>query len=50
MGAELGDFAGGTFANVNGDGNDTNKRGYENHGHDPRRDVPDPQRPIRWTL
>jgi hypothetical protein len=33
--AELGDFAGGTSANVNGDGNDTDKRTHENHRHDP---------------
>ena len=44
---ELGDFAGGTFANVNGDGNDTDKRADENHGHDPRRDVSDAQGPIK---
>jgi hypothetical protein len=45
--AELGDFAGGMFAYVNGDGNDTDKRAHENHGHDPRRDVSDAQRVIK---
>ena len=45
--AKLGDFAGGTFANVNGDGNDTDKRAHENHRHDPRRDVSNAQRPIK---
>ena len=45
--AELGDFAGGTFANVNGDGNNTDKRAGENHRHKPRRDVSDAQRPIK---
>ena len=44
--AELRDFAGATFANVNGDGNDTDKRADENHRHKPRRDVSDAQRPI----
>ena len=47
MRAELGDFAGGTFADVNGDGNDSDKRAHENHRHKPRRDVPDAQRPIK---
>ena len=41
--AELGDFPGGTSADVNGDRNDTDKRAHENHGHHPRRDVPDAQ-------
>jgi hypothetical protein len=45
--AELGDFAGGMFADVNGDGNDTDERAHENHRHDPRRDVPDAQRLIK---
>ena len=45
--AEFGDFAGGTFANVNGDGNDADKGAHENHGHDPRRDVSDAQGPIK---
>jgi len=44
--AELRDFAGATFADVNGDGNDTDKRAHENHRHHPRRDVSDAQRPI----
>lgn len=47
MGAELGDLAGGTFADVNGDRNDTNKRAHKNHRHKPRRDVSDAQRPIK---
>jgi hypothetical protein len=45
--AELRDFARGTFANVNGDGNDTDKRAHENHRHEPRRDVSDAQRVIK---
>jgi hypothetical protein len=45
--AELGDFPGGTFADVNGNGNDTDKRADENHGYDPRRDVSDAQRMIK---
>ena len=45
--AELGDFAGGMFADVNGDRNDTDKRADENHRHNPRRDVPDAQRLIK---
>jgi len=45
--AELGDFAGGTFADVNGDRNDTDKGADENHRHEPRRDVPDAQRVIK---
>ena len=45
--AEFGDFAGGTFANVNGDGNDADKGAHENHGHDPRRDVSDAQGVIK---
>ena len=47
MGAELGYFAGGTFADVNGDGNNSDKRAHKNHRHKPRRDVPDAQRPIK---
>ena len=47
MRAELRDFAGATFADVNGDGNDTDKGADENHRHDPRRDVPDTQRLIK---
>ena len=47
MRAELGDFAGGTFTDVNGDGNDSDKRAHENHRHKKRRDVSDPQRPIK---
>jgi hypothetical protein len=45
--AELGYFAGGTFADVNSDGNDTDKRAHENHRHKKRRDVPDAQRSIK---
>jgi hypothetical protein len=45
--AELGDFAGGTSADVNGDGNDTDKRAHENRCHDPRGDVSDAQRAIK---
>ena len=45
--AELGDFTGGMFADVNRDGNDTDKRAHENHRHDPRRDVSDAQRVIK---
>ena len=45
--AELGDFAGGTFTDVNGDGNDSDKRAHENHRHKKRRYVSDPQRPIK---
>src|SRR3954454_4657586 len=47
MGAELGYFARGTFADVNGDGNNTHKRAHDNHRHEPRRDVSDAQRPIK---
>ena len=45
--AELGYFAGGTFADVNGDRNDSDKRAHENHRHKKRRDVSDAQRPIK---
>lgn len=47
MRAELGDFAGGTFANVNSDGDDTDKSAHDNRRHEPRRDVPDTQRVIK---
>ena len=47
MGAELGYFARGTFADVNGDGNDTDKGADDNRCYEPRRDVSDPQRPIK---
>lgn len=43
MSAELGDFAGGTPADVNGDGNDANKGAHKHHCHHPRRDVADAQ-------
>jgi hypothetical protein len=45
--AELGDFAGAAFADVNGDGNNTDKSAHENHRHHPRGDVPDAQRTIK---
>ena len=47
MRAELGNFAGGAFADVNGNGNDTDKRAHKNHGYKPRRDVSDTQRVIK---
>ena len=47
MRAELGYFARGTFTDVNGDGNDSDKRAHENHRHKKRRDVSDAQRPIK---
>ena len=47
MRAELGDFPGGTSADVNGDGNDANERAREYHRHDPGRNMPDAQRVIK---
>src|SRR5437773_8162687 len=41
--AKLGNFAGGSFANVNGDANDTDKRAGEDQRHEPGRNVPDTQ-------
>ena len=43
MRAKLGNFAGGSFANVNGDANDTDKRAGEDQRHEPGRNVPDTQ-------
>jgi len=45
--AELGDFAGGTSADVNGDRSDANESAHENRRHEPRRDVSDAQRVIK---
>jgi hypothetical protein len=45
--AELRYLAGGTFADVNGNGNDSDKGAHENHRHDPRRYMSDAQRPIK---
>ena len=47
MRAKLRDFAGGPFTDVNGDGNDTDKRAHENRGHEKRLDVPDTEGVIK---
>ena len=47
MRAELGDFAGGVFADVNGDGNHDHKCAHKNQRHEPGRDVTDVQRVIK---
>jgi hypothetical protein len=47
VGAELGDFTGGAFADVNGDGNHADECADKNQRHEPRRNVPDVQRVVK---
>src|SRR5205814_10185271 len=47
VGAELGDFAGGSFAGVNGDSDDTDKRAGKDQRHEPGRNVSNTQSMIK---